>query len=74
MCKKAQITSHLGIMQHFRDRDFFFFFKEMVPKRNRHRGSRDWMCQGCARLGLRVIGVLKARLCKSTDWVLYALE
>ena len=46
----------------------------MVPKRNRHRGSRDWMCQGCARLGLRVIGVLKAMLCKSTDWVLYALE
>ena len=46
----------------------------MVPKRNRHRGSRDWMCQGRARLVLRVIGALKARLCKSTDWVLYALE
>lgn len=68
MWKKAEITYHQGIMQHFRDR---VLRKHMVPKRNRcrHLGAEcakevEGWCSGC-------VGGQMARLCKSTNSVLY---
>lgn len=51
--KKPEITHHLGIMQHSGDR---VLGKQMVPKRNRHGQSRDWMCLGSRRLVLMGFG------------------